>query len=278
MKPLTFKLLRQPAFKVDLGVLTPDGLAGKTLAEIRRLPLAAPGQTLCVGDLFEVSGSDRESLQFRRSTDRVRNIGRDMTHGSIEVHGHAGHYLGRHMRGGRITVTGDAGDWVASGMVSGRIDISGNVGNYLGAAYPDERFGMTNGLVTVWGNAGDRIGDRMRRGQILVCGDAGDYIGGRMIAGTILVLGKCGRNIGYRMKRGTIVLRGSNPHLSPGFSSCGLLKMEFLRLLFKQTANMGRRFAFFRNFGPEVRRYAGDLTCDGKGEIFVLQNARLRER
>ena len=275
MKPLSFKLVRQPAFKVDLSPLTPDGLAGKTLAEIRRIELAAPGQALCVGDLFEVTGGDTQCIQIRRSNNRMRNIGKEMTHGSIEVHGHGGDYLGRHMQGGRITVSGNAGDWVASGMIAGRIDISGDVGHYLGAAAPDECFGMADGLVTIWGSAGDRIGDRMRRGQILVYRDAGDYTGSRMIAGTILVLGKSGRDVGYRMKRGTIILRGSSQQLSPGFSSCGYLKMEFLRLLFKQTAKMGRRFAFFREFGPEVHRYAGDLSCEGKGEIFILQNARM---
>jgi len=275
MKPLCFKLVRQPAFKVDLSPLTPDGLAGKSLAEIRRIKLGAPGQSLCVADLFEVTGRDSQNIQIRRCTHRIRNIGKGMLQGSIDVHGHAGDYLGRHMQGGRITVSGNAGDWVASGMLSGRIDISGDVGDYVAAASPDERYGMADGLVTIWGSAGDRVGDRMRRGQILVYKDAGDYTGSRMIAGTIMVLGRCGRYTGYRMKRGTIILRGSNQHLSPGFRSCGYLKMEFLRLLFKQTAKMGRRFAFFRDFGPEVHRYAGDLSCEGKGEIFILQNARM---
>lgn len=275
MKPLCFKLVRQPAFKVDLSSLTPDRLAGKSLAEIRRIKLAAPGQSLCVADLFEVTGRDTQNIQIRRCTHMVRNIGKGMLQGDIDVHGHAGDYLGRHMQGGRITVSGNAGDWVASGMLSGRIDISGDVGDYVAAASPDERYGMADGLVTIWGSAGDRVGDRMRRGQILVYKDAGDYTGSRMIAGTILVLGRCGHYTGYRMKRGTIILRGSNQHLSPGFSSCGYLKMEFLRLLFKQTAKMGRRFAFFRDFGPEVHRYAGDLSCEGKGEIFILQNARM---
>jgi len=275
VKPLIFKMVRQPEIEVDLTPLTPDGLAGRALAEIRRLPLDAPGQSLCVGDLFEVTAGDRQNIQIRRCSRRVKHIGRGMLQGSIEVHGHAGDYLGRHMRGGRITVTGDAGDWLASGMIAGRIDISGDAGDYVGAAAPDERFGMANGLVTIWGSAGDRIGDRMRRGQIMVRNDVGDYTGSRMIAGTILVLGRSGRYTGYRMKRGTIILRSSLLHISPGFRSCGILKMEFLRLLFRQSAKMGRRFAFFREFGPEVHRYAGDLSCDGKGEIFILQNARM---
>lgn len=275
MKPVTFKMVKQPDVGVDLSPLTPDALAGKSLSEIRKIRLAAPGQSLTVGDLFEVSGSDKQQIQFRRCTRRVSHIGQGMLQGNIDIYGHAGEYLGRHMRGGCISVHGGAGDWVASGMISGRIDISGSVGDYLGAAAPDERFGMVDGLVTIWGSAGDRIGDRMRRGQILIHGNAGAYTGSRMIAGTILVLGKAGPYTGYRMKRGTIILRGSLQQLSPGFRSCGYLKMEFLRLLFRQIAKMGRRFAFLREFGPEVRRYAGDLSTDGKGEIFILQNARM---
>lgn len=268
-------MVRQPEIEVDLSPLTPGGLVGKSLAEIRRLPLAAPGQSLCVDDLFEVTAGDREHIQLRRCTSRVKHIGREMLQGSIEVHGHAGDYLGRHMRGGMITVAGNAGDWVASGMIAGRIDISGDAGDYVGAAAPDERFGMADGIVTIWGGAGDRIGDRMRRGQIMIRNYAGDYTGSRMIAGTILVLGRSGRYTGYRMKRGTIILRSSLLHIPPGFRSCGILKMEFLRLLFRQNAKMGRRFAFFKEFGPEVHRYTGDLSCGGKGEIFILQNARI---
>lgn len=275
MKPLTFKLVQQPEVDVDLSPLTPDGLAGKTLKAIRNIKLDASGRKVPVGDLFEVTGGDKQHIQIRRCSSRLTHIGKAMMQGSIEIHGQAGDYLGRHMQGGRISVHGDAADWAASGMRSGRIDISGDAGDYLGAAPPGERFGMVNGLVTVWGSAGARIGDRMRRGQILVCRNAGDYIGSRMVAGTIIVLGRCGRYPGYRMKRGTIILRGSLQQLSPGFRCCGYLKMEFLRLLFRQIAKMGRRFAFFREFGPEVRRYAGDLSTDGKGEIFILQNARM---
>ena len=78
MKPLIFKMVRQPEIEVDLTPLTPDGLAGRALAEIRRLPLDAPGQSLCVGDLFEVTAGDRQNIQIRRCSRRVKHIGRGM--------------------------------------------------------------------------------------------------------------------------------------------------------------------------------------------------------
>ncbi len=237
--------------------------------------LSVGRHTLAVGDLFEVQGRNKSTVRFRRCKGDIYNIGHGMTDGIIEIVGHAGDYLGSGMSGGKIKVTGNAGNWVGSGMSGGRIDISGDVGNYLGAAGPEQRFGMLDGLITVWGRAGDRVGDRMRRGQILIYQDSGDFTGSRMVAGTIIVLGRPGKHIGYRMKRGTVILRNGQTDISSGFRSCGLLKMEFLRLLFRQSAKMGRRFAFFKDFGPEVYRYAGDLSCDAKGEIFILQNARL---
>lgn len=275
MTDLTFSMKQRPDTEVDLSPLIPEKLNSMSLDRIRRIRLRTTDKTVAAGDLFEINGRNKSTVRFRRCRGPVSNIGLGMQSGIIDITGQAGDYLGRKMRGGKIKVAGDAGDWVASGMAGGRIDISGNVGNFLGAAGPDERFGMLNGLITVWGNAGDRAGDRMRRGQILIYKDAGDFTGSRMVAGTILVLGKAGRHTGYRMKRGTIILRSGQPYISPGFRGCGLLKMEFLRLLFKQSAKMGRRFAFFREFGPEVCRYAGDLSCEGKGEIFILQNARL---
>lgn len=275
MNILTFSMKQRPAVSVDLSPLIPEKLDGLNLDKIRAIRLPAGDGFMKTGELFEVSGRDKSSIRFRRCKGPISHIGCGMTQGIIEVRGQAGDYLGRYMKGGQIKVTGNAGDWAASSMFGGRIDISGDVGDFLGGAGPEERFGMHDGLVTVWGSAGDRIGDRMRRGQLLIYRNAGDYVGSRMVAGTILVLGRTGRHTGYRMRRGTIILRSSQPDIAAGFRNCGLLKMEFLRLLFRQIAKMGRRFAFFREFGPEVYRYAGDLSCDGMGEIFILQNARL---
>ncbi|MFQ5658960.1 MAG: formylmethanofuran dehydrogenase subunit C [Gammaproteobacteria bacterium] len=268
--PLVFTLKKRTDGNIDLSPLTPDKLAGRNINAIRAVKLNAGGHRIAVRELFDVTGEDSEFIQLRRCSGGLSRIGHDMSRGIIEVRGHAGDYLGEDMSGGRINVQGDAGDWTATGMSGGRIAISGDAGNFTGAALVHKAHGMSGGAVTIEGNAGDRTGDRMRRGMIIVLGQAGSYTGSRMIAGTIVVLGRTDNHAGYGMKRGTIVLGKRPLKLSPAFSSCGKLKMEFLRLFYKQIAGMGRRFRFFREFGPEVQRYAGDISVDGKGEILIM--------
>ncbi len=273
MSPLILTLKKRPVTRVDLSSLTPDRLNGLNVNAIKALKLDYSGQQIAITELFDVTGDDTDSIHFRRSSRAFTKIGYGMTKGSIEVRGHAGDYLGQKMSGGRINARGEAGNWLANKMSGGRIDISGNVADFAGAALPDETQGMSDGIVTIRGNAGDRIGDRMRRGLIIVLGNAGDFTGSRMIAGTIIILGKSGHQTGYGMKRGTIILGKKPQKLLATFNSCGKLKMEFLRVFYKQIANIGRRFAHFKDFGPEVYRYAGDSSAGGKGEILIMLHA-----
>ena len=273
MSALTFTLKRRPEAKIDLSPLTPDNLAGLNINAIRSIKLDCSGKQLAVRDVFEVTGENTADIHFRRSSKMFCRIGHGMSFGNIEIRGHGGDLLGQNMRDGHIYVRGDSGDWTGAGMAGGRIDISGDTGSFSGAALPEQMHGMTNGIITISGNAGDRTGDRMRRGMIIILGNSGNYTGSRMIAGTILVLGKTGIHSGYGMKRGTIILGKRPVDLAATFSSCGKLKMEFLRLLYKQIASLGRRFSHFGKFGPEVHRYAGDLSIGGKGEILIMLNA-----
>jgi formylmethanofuran dehydrogenase subunit C len=278
MKPLTLTLRQAPATWLDMSPLTPDRLAGIRGPALRRIRLRAGRDSVRLPDIFDIEGSRADQMQIRRSTPLLVRIGEGMTHGSIDVRGHAGQYVGMRMRGGSITVQGDAGDCAAAGMAGGALRISGNAGDFLGGPLPGDTHGMTEGRITVLGNAGRRAGDMMRRGTILVLGNAGDFAGSNLIAGTLIILGRAGRHAGYGMRRGTIILGKKPAHVLPTFRSCGNLKMEFLRLLFKQTASLDRRFAFFRNFGPEVHRYAGDAAADGQGELLILLNAPLEPR
>ncbi len=272
MSPLTLVLKRRPARPVDLSPLTPDRLAGKGVEEIQGIPLRSGNQTLSVLDLFELSGGEPETLVIRGGSERLVGIGTGMSAGIIEVHGRAGDYLGRELRGGTIRVRGSIGDAAAMGMRGGYIEVTGDAGSYLGAAEPGAAEGMSEGVVVIGGRAGDRIGDRMRRGVVVIRGDAGDYVGSRMRGGTIMVMGRTGRHPGLGMRRGTIVLGRRPAALSATFNSSGLLKMEFLRLLFRQLANSYRRLAFLRGLGPEAERFMGDQAYGGKGEVLVLQS------
>lgn len=270
MNPLTFTLTTRPALSVDLSPLILDRLKDKTPAEIRATPLQSGNQAMQVGDLFKVAGRDPEQIVIHRSSAKLYRVGSGMSRGRIAVYGAVGDLLGQDMSGGTIWVRGNTGHWVGTGMKGGLIDIAGNTGDYLGAARPGDTEGMANGTILVTGKAGDRLGDRMRRGTIVIQSDVGSYCGSRMLGGTILILGQTGTSPGLGMKRGTIVMASKPRHVAATFNSAGILKVEFLRLLFKQLSDTHRRLGFLRTFDPEAEWFAGDLALGGKGELMVL--------
>ncbi|NOT15011.1 MAG: formylmethanofuran dehydrogenase subunit C, partial [Methylotenera sp.] len=71
MTALTFMLKATPSFKLNCGKLTPNVLAGLTLAQIRNLPLEQSKNARKVADLFEVSGEDTENIHFKNSTSQL---------------------------------------------------------------------------------------------------------------------------------------------------------------------------------------------------------------
>ena len=275
MSSLTFTLKERPEFELNVSALIPDKLIGKTSKQICATKLSYGNQKVTVSRLFSVSGNDAESIRIQRSCTRLTHIGQNMSKGQIQVRGDTGDNLGKGMRGGLIKVSGDAGSWTAAGMVGGKIEISGDCGDFLAASNVGEPHGMSDGTIIVHGSAGSRVGERMRRGMIVIFGHAGEYCANQMLAGTIIILGKTGAYLGFGMKRGTIVLAKKPRQLLATFRHCGLLKIEFLRLLFKQLALSCKPLEFFRGFGPEAIRYAGDTSCGGMGEILILRNARL---
>ncbi len=272
MTPLALTLRRTPCARIDMSPLAPDRLAGLARNAIAGIRLDCGRQRIRVGELFEIAGRDAGMLQIRRATAQLFRVGCQMRSGTIEISGHAGDNLGERMQGGMIRVQGDAGEWVGASMLGGSITVQGNVGHRAGAALPGQLAGMKDGLILVEGGAGDRLGERMRGGTIVTLGDAGPYLACRMRAGTVIVMGRTGPHVGIGMRRGTLIM-GRKPAMLPnGFRSAGALKMEFLRLLFKQLGTVQRRLAQFRSFGPEAIRLAGDMSVGGKGELLVLLN------
>jgi formylmethanofuran dehydrogenase subunit C len=151
-------------------------------------------------------------------------------------------------------------DFIGHKMLHGNITIEGNCGDFLGAK-------MRNGSIICHGSTGDRLGDQMRRGLILIDGNAGDYAASRMIAGTIGVYGKVGKYAGFAMKRGTLLLL-KMPNLHATIQDCGTHTLPFLALLFQSFKTLPTKFNHIKN--QRAQRFAGDLACDGKGEILVL--------
>jgi formylmethanofuran dehydrogenase subunit C len=266
VKPLVLTLRERPDQRLDCSPLVPFRLAGKSAAEIAKLPLQTTRVPITVGDIFRLRMGEAAQVRIEGGSDRLDQVGQDMSGGEIVVEGDVGLQAGRMMAGGRLTVRGSAGHWAASGMKGGVIEIGGSAGDRLGGPLAGETAGMRGGVVIVRRNAGERAGDKLRRGVIVIERDAGAHAGSRMIAGTVIVRGKAGPLPGYLMHRGTIVL-GADAELSPTFIDCGVHALLAMRLLasFVQP-HSARAAALLRK---PLRRLAGDMAALGKGEIFT---------
>ena len=203
MTALTFTLKSKPAFKLDCSRLTPNGLAGLSITQIKNLSLTSSKNSAKVCDYFEVSGSENENIIFKNPSQQLDFIGQKMSYGSIICQG----------------------------------------------------------------DVGDRVGDQMRRGLILIDGNAGDYLASRMVAGTIGVYGGMGKYTGFGMKRGTILLKNKTDFHAT-IQDCGTHNLPFLALLFQSFKTLPTKFNQLKN--QRAQRYAGDLACNGNGEILLL--------
>ena len=268
MSALTFTLKNRPDQRVDMSPLVCQKLVGMEPAEIAAITLQNGKRKVRVDELFNISGSDVRRIVIKNSFGKLDFIGKEQEGGSIKVEGDAGAYLGLGMDNGEIHVSGNAGIFAACEMKQGMITIDGDVGDFLGAALPGNKMGMKGGIVLVKGNAGERVGDHMRRGNILIEGNAGDYCGSRMTAGTIAVMGQAGRFLGYAMRRGTVLL-WNQPQLSASFNDCGAHTLSFLPMLFVSFKNLNSRFAEPAAAFNRVRRYGGDMSELGRGEVLV---------
>jgi len=269
MNALTFTLKQNLQQTINCSALTPDNLAGKTIAEISSIKLISGKHQLLVADIFDISGSDTQHLCFKSSTAKLDHIGANMTAGSITIEGDVGAYLGFGMKNGEIHCQGSTAAFAACSMRGGLLKIDGSTGDFLGAGSEGSRKGMLGGTVIVKGNAGDRTGDQMRRGLILIEGNVGDYCGSRMVAGTIGVLGNTGAYTAFNMHRGTLLLK-NQPKLHVSMQDCGTHTLPFLNLLFKSFSKYNTGFSKLSN--QRVQRFVGDTAYNGNGEILVLTN------
>src|SRR5437763_1424886 len=113
---LHLKYTSTSTIPVEAECLTPDTLAGKSLAEIAALPVQHGNAQAPLGEFFSVEGEagDRDVL-VEGDCARVKWLGAGMTGGRLTVRGNAGMHLGAEMKGGEIAVHGQAGDWVVGG-------------------------------------------------------------------------------------------------------------------------------------------------------------------
>ncbi len=184
---LTLTLRTNPPARVLAAPLIPELLRGLNASAVAALLLRCGGETVAVGDLFEVSGagSEEEALVLGGDLRGFDWIGAGMASGELEVRGDVGAWAGAEMSGGVLRILGDAGA-------------------RLGSAYPGTRVGMTGGEIVVTGDAGEEAGAGMRRGLVAVGGRTGNGAGLRMLAGTVISLGGIGDEAGLGNKRGSI--------------------------------------------------------------------------
>lgn len=278
--PLTLALIAETARNLEFEGVTPDALSGKSLDEIRRLPISVGNRELPLAEVFDVTGDPSDHVwHLHGGFSSVHGIGTRMRDGAIHIHGAAGRRLGSQMQGGKIVVDGDAGDWAGAEMRGGVIRIRGHAGNLAGAARLGSRTGMRGGTILIDGNAGEEVGGRMRGGWICVGGAVGPWVGKRMLAGTIFVFGN--QAVGDRtaarericpgagMRRGTIVLFGDSPvELLSSFRYACRHRPAILPLMARQLVALD--FPIDRQlFAEAFKLYHGDFLESGRGEILL---------
>jgi formylmethanofuran dehydrogenase subunit C len=263
---LTLTLREPPAVPVEAEVVSPDITATLSHADVCALPVFQGKRRRRLDEVFAVEGDGSDDIVVRGPSGKVKWLGRGMTRGRLRVERNAGMHLGAYMRGGIIEVTGDAGDWVGGEMAGGLIRVRGNAGGQVGAAYRGSSSGMNGGTVLIDGTAGLEVGMRMKRGLIAVRGPVKDFAGLQMKGGTLVLMGGAEQRTGAWMARGTIVTLKPVP-LMPTFAAACDYAPAFLRVYAKALAGHG----FALPADGVYRRYAGDLSVPGKGELLVWQ-------
>ncbi len=269
---VTLRLKKSTAIPIEADSICPDKFIGRSQAEIEQLPVFYGRRQVTLGDLFAIEGGDSPNIILEGELSHVKRIGQRMSQGHITVHSDVGPHLGAQMSGGEIVVHGDVGAWAGAQMSGGTIRVHGDAGPMLGAAYTGEKLGMRGGVIVVDGDVGPRAGERMRRGIIIAQGDLGDFAGVRMIAGSLFTFGRLGARPGAGMKRGTILtMEGLVGGVLPTFHpSCVCESPVFLRYYLRRLRTWGLPVADDWIEG-RYRRYTGDATTIGKGEIFVYE-------
>ena len=125
---------------------------------------------------------------------------------------------------------------------------------------------MNGGTILIDGSAGIEIGMRMRRGVIAVKKRVRDFAGLQMKGGTIVLMSGAELRTGAWMARGTII--SLKPvKLLPTFAFACTHTPSFLGVYAKHLATLG----FDIPLAGTYRRYTGDSSVPGKGELLVWE-------
>ena len=130
---------------------------------------------------------------------------------------------------------------------------------------------MSGGAILIDGSAGIEVGMRMKRGLIAVRGAVRDFAGLQMKGGSLFLLGGAELRTGAWMSRGTIVTLAP-VHLLPTFAFACSYCPSFLRIYAQRLRSAGFEIPCAPRAGT-YRRFTGDSSVPGKGEILTWQPA-----
>jgi formylmethanofuran dehydrogenase subunit C len=231
MAEIKLKLKKQPQFPLEAEVISPDNIAGKTTAQLKKLDLYYGNEIVPLSDFFDVSGKSNNvkdtTIIIDGNLSNVKRIGEKMTDGEIIINGNVGMHVGNQMEGGKITVNGNASDWAGAMLKGGELEITGDAGNYIGAAYRGNWIGMENGIIKVKGKIGreSMLWARSSKGAekfpMLKCGGAEAFLGMHNHGGTIIVEGDVDLYAGADQAWGQIIIKGKVPRLLPSYKKMG---------------------------------------------------------
>jgi formylmethanofuran dehydrogenase subunit C len=261
---------------IEAEVISPDVFAGKTMDEIRNLPIYYGNEKVAMKEYIHAQGKiadkpEEQLIVMDGDARHIKHIGAGMTAGRIVIQGYAGMHLGAQMSGGDITVTDNVLDWAGAEMKGGLIRVLGDAGNLLGAAYRGSNEGMTGGCILVTGNAGSEIGSFMRRGKIVVMGNTGDFTGVHMNGGEVFIFGKPGKRAGAQAKGngGFIACFSGVDEILPTYRYDTTYTPTFMRMYLKHLyEKLGVTIAH-QFIDKPMKRYRGDLAVGGNSEILV---------
>ncbi len=257
---ITLTPLRVFDVPIQAPCITPENFAGKSVAEIAKLPATDGSRNVTLGDLFKIEQSPAEtpSITINGECSKVKRVGQCMASGEIVVNGNIGMHTCEKMAGGKITVNGNSGGWTGSEMKKGTIEIHGDAGDYTASPYRGNDLGMKGGLITVDGNVGTDVGCYLKGGIIKIKGSAGRFLGFHMSEGAIYVEKNCDVRTGALMTGGKIVVAGTLEVL-PSFTIDSVKP----KVKVDDTLNVPGPFYVF----------LGDLSEKGTGKIFANKAA-----
>jgi formylmethanofuran dehydrogenase subunit C len=221
-----------------------------------------------LGDLFSIDGTPDGTATLEGDLSLAERVGAGLADGFLRVEGNVGDRAGAGLVGGRLELGGNAGHSTGEGMLGGLLIVRGSTGNRAGAAAPGRKRGMTGGELVILGNAGDETGAHMRRGLVAVGGTTGCCALLSTIAGTVVACGAAGPDAALWNKRGSLICLGS---VEPGatYRYACTIQPVYLRLLFRRLRDVHGLPVAGAHITGRFRRYSGDLSETGKGEILA---------